>query len=276
MLIAIDAVVIGSGRRKTTKQNVTNLAKSISLIGLQTPISVLPADKDGKYPLVAGRNRLEACGKLGHTEIEAKVIKDKVAAELWEIAENLHRAELTAMQRSMGVGRWIKLTAKQIAKDKLRQVDAVSVGGRGKESGVRAAARELGISEPTARRSVKIATELKPAAQREAERLGLDDNQRALERAAGVPGAKEQIRSLHRTVAEQQQRKETKARIAENLAGSGRPKTAQEAFDEWYWSLEIDMRMEVSIWLLGLDTEAYVEELKQADELLRGDRRALN
>ena len=50
-------------------------------------------------------------------KIEAKVIKDKVAAELWEIAENLHRAELTAMQRSLSVGRWIKLTAKKVAKD---------------------------------------------------------------------------------------------------------------------------------------------------------------
>ena len=272
MLIAIDAVVIGSGRRKATKQNVANLAKSISLIGLQTPISVLPADKDGKYPLVAGRNRLEACGKLGHAEIEAKVIKDKVAAELWEIAENLHRAELTAMQRSLSVGRWIKLTAKKVAKDQSVQVGPI---GHRPKGGVSAAARELGITETTAKRSVKIATGLTKKAQREAEKLGLDDNQRALERAAGVPGAAEQVRALHRTVAEQQQRQEMKAQIKQNHETAASPKTGKDIFDRWFHLLDIDQQALVRIWLLG-HAEDYFAERDKTDELLRADRRALN
>lgn len=47
-----------------------------------------------------------------------------------------------------------------LTEEKLRHNDAVSdkLGGRGNEGGRRAAARELGVSEPAARRAEKIAS----------------------------------------------------------------------------------------------------------------------
>ena len=107
-----------------------------------------------------------------------------VDAELWEIAENLHRAELTALERSEQVARWIELTA---VKQKLAQPEPVSKGGRGNEGGVRAAARDLGIEKEDARRATKVAA-LSDEAKQAAREAGLDDNRSALLQAARQHG----------------------------------------------------------------------------------------
>ncbi len=74
------------------------------------------------------------------------------AARLWEIAENLHRAELTALERAENIAEWIRLA------DKVGQLDPLSKGGRGNEGGVRAAAREIGVERMEARRAEKVAS----------------------------------------------------------------------------------------------------------------------
>lgn len=279
-MIQIDAIAVLPGRRKLVKADVDTLMASITRIGLMTPITVLPAGPDGKYPLVAGRHRHDACRRLGHETIEVRVINSKVEAELWEIAENLHRADLTALQRTTSIGRWIKLTANKIALDQMDkpgQVGPVSgKGGRGLKGGINAAARELGISETTAKRSVRIAEGLKPSAQKEAVKLGLDDNQKVLEIAAGCGSAENQVHVLRKRAAWLEKRKEVKAQIAANHAKADQPKTFQQAFDRWFRTLDVDMQMKGRIWLLGLDAEAYVAELEKTDELLRADRRSLH
>jgi hypothetical protein len=98
----------------------------------------------------------------------------ELEARLWEIAENLHRAEPTALERAEHISLWIRLREQTAesrpcdqADNKLAQVGPVSElnkaapaapvlapGGRGHEGGVRAAARELGISRTDARRAV--------------------------------------------------------------------------------------------------------------------------
>ncbi|HEX3862536.1 MAG TPA: hypothetical protein VHY35_12655 [Stellaceae bacterium] len=101
---------------------------------------------------------------------------------MWEIAENLHRAELTVLERSEHVAEWVRL-----ADDKLAQVAPVSPkGGRGKEGGINAAARELGIERTDAQRATKI-DDLDESAKAEAKALKLDDNQSALLAAAKAP-----------------------------------------------------------------------------------------
>jgi len=65
----------------------------------------------------------------------------------------VHGADLTALQRDEQLARWIELTDR-----KPFQPETVSKGGRGKQSGVNAAARELGVSKPDAHRAVKVAS----------------------------------------------------------------------------------------------------------------------
>jgi hypothetical protein len=79
-----------------------------------------------------------------------------------EITENLHRAELTALERSKLVSEWCELTG-----EKLNQLESVS-GGRGNKSGQREAARQLGLTQPEVQRSVRVAS-LSPEAQAVAE-----------------------------------------------------------------------------------------------------------
>jgi ParB family chromosome partitioning protein len=107
MIIAINDIEIGKRLRGLRETTVTELVDSIGRLGLQVPISVTtgvrkrPNDADDvSFELVAGRHRLEACKRLGWTEIEASIFQmsDDERA-LWEIDENLCRAELTELER---------------------------------------------------------------------------------------------------------------------------------------------------------------------------------
>jgi ParB family chromosome partitioning protein len=132
----------------------------------------------------------------------------ELEARLWEIAENLHRAELTALERAEHISLWIRLRGESgedrpcgQADDKLGQVGSVSEldeaaqaapppaqGGRGREGGVRAAARELGISRTDAQRAVHRVHRIAPAV-REALRdmPEIADNGAELDALAALP-----------------------------------------------------------------------------------------
>src|SRR5260370_19625165 len=138
--ITIDDIDIPPGRRDVVAASVKKLADSIDRVGLRHPITV--REKGDRYVLVAGRHRIEACQKLGREHIPATIVKmTNDDARLWEIAENLHRAELTKLERDDNIAEWIKITERVS-----RQADAKPQGGR-PEGGVRAAARALGVDE---------------------------------------------------------------------------------------------------------------------------------
>ena len=124
-------------------------------------------------------------------------------AQLWQLSENLHRAELTKLEYDKQVVRYAELLkAKQAgetvapiqpppkeiptARRVLRQVDAEppyqNLGGR-PEGGHRQAARELNIPEAAVRRAYQTAS-LSSEAQEAAVETGLDDNRSALLEAA--------------------------------------------------------------------------------------------
>ena len=71
-------------------------------------------------------------------------------AEMWEISENLHRAELTVVQRSEQVSRWVELSDKVLA-----QLEPKPQGGR-PEGGVNKAARELNLDRNEVQRSEQV------------------------------------------------------------------------------------------------------------------------
>ncbi|MGY3117925.1 hypothetical protein ACVWXQ_001862 [Bradyrhizobium sp. S3.14.4] len=190
-LISLDIqdIQISGERRPLDENTIVSLMRSVERIGLQSPPTVRMIDPDGGggIPhLVAGRHRLEAMKRLGHLSIVCLIPDvDDADAELIEIAENLHRAELTILQRDEQIARWIELTTVKEECGVSRQPDAkpeATKGGR-PEGGVRAAARELNLSEPDARRAMKVAM-LSPEAKDAAIEIGLDDNRSALLEAA--------------------------------------------------------------------------------------------
>src|SRR3954471_13123367 len=70
------------------------------------------------------------------SQSEPKLAKDRSEPEarLWEIAENLHRADLTVQERSEHVAEWIRLTD-----EKLAQLGPVSTRGRTEGRAMKAA-----------------------------------------------------------------------------------------------------------------------------------------
>src|SRR6185312_68326 len=107
MRIPINEIQVGKRLRSLREATVAGLVESIGEMGLQVPISVATGvekregNSDGvSFHLVAGNHRLAACKRLGWEEIEADIVQmDADERLLWEIDENLCRADLTELER---------------------------------------------------------------------------------------------------------------------------------------------------------------------------------
>ena len=165
--MAVDVIDVGVRLRPVNDAAVVVLAESMQRLGQLNPISVYRSA--GKTYLVTGFHRLKAAKRLKWKKIETIIVTaDKIERELQEIAENLHRAELTVLERDTQIARWIDLT-----EAKARQDDEPLPGGKQpKEKGQSKAARKLGISEPDARRAAKVGS-ISPEAKQAARDAGL-------------------------------------------------------------------------------------------------------
>lgn len=68
MKITISEIKVNPGRRPVNLEGINELARSISGVGLLSPITI-----DQEHPLIAGLHRLEAAKLLGWTEIKCNV-----------------------------------------------------------------------------------------------------------------------------------------------------------------------------------------------------------
>jgi hypothetical protein len=144
-------------------------------------------------------------------------------AKLWEISENLHRADLTVVERSEHIAEWIRITDE-------RNIGVTCTGiprGRGQpKGGIRAAERDLGIEHTEAVRAVKI-DGLTPEAKAAAKEGGLDDNQAALLRVAEEKNAAAQLNAIKRD------KDKSEARKANREATREIALTEAQQFAEW-------------------------------------------
>lgn len=161
----LDVIAIEShGRMRDLRDDaVAALAASIDKIGLRTPISVryyaerpahVPAgETDDALILMTGAHRLAAAKQLGWEKIECFVYYDgdEIDAQLWEIAENLHRADLTKEQRDEHIRRYAELLEER--GEVSPQIDAKPQGGRPQGIASKVAA-ETGLSKSTVERAL--------------------------------------------------------------------------------------------------------------------------
>lgn len=109
--IDIDLIDVGERLRDVDQDKVDAIKVSILELGLRTPLTlrVLPPAEDSddsRLGLVAGAHRLEAVRQLGKQTVDAIIVTmTDLDAELWEIDENLCRAELTPADRAVFVAR---------------------------------------------------------------------------------------------------------------------------------------------------------------------------
>jgi len=137
-LVKVSEVKIRTRLRGSNEENIEEIAESIKDIGLINPILI---DSDGT--LIAGFHRLQAYKLLRIAEIPAFVSSQKdMKARLQEIDENLKRAELTSIEKSIHI---------EERENILKTLNALSVQGdnryssQGKSTQTRRA-EEIGMS----------------------------------------------------------------------------------------------------------------------------------
>jgi len=112
-------------------------------------------------------------------------------ARLWKGSENLHRAELTVLERSNEIERWRRHFLKAA-----KAAQVARPGGRQpKNDAIGETAKKLGFTRDETRRAKKIAR-IAPTVQAKLSKLGLDDDQAALVAVAKGPTSKAQRKNL--------------------------------------------------------------------------------
>jgi len=167
--IRVEDIVVGERHRALSDDAVSRLAGSMKDIGLLQPVTVRIVDEmmlDGDLTagvpvLVAGGHRLAAARQLGWSHVDCvEVADDDVTAELCEIAENLHRHDLTKDQRDQHIRRYAELlqSRQNVAIESKRD------DGRGHrpEGPASVIARETGLSKRTVERALAPPPSPKP------------------------------------------------------------------------------------------------------------------
>lgn len=163
-------IELGQRHRALCEEAVNRLAASMSELGLRQPVSVRIVDEmmvDGELCagvpiLVAGAHRLAAAKQLGWSHVDCvEVAGDPISAELWELAENLHRLDLTREQRDEHIRRYAELLE---ARAKMGRADTFSeVGaGRGNKGIARQVADATGLSKAVVKRALNPAPPPEP------------------------------------------------------------------------------------------------------------------
>lgn len=207
--VPVDLIRVKENRRACTPEELRVIAASMRDGRPAVPITVRVVKEvhDGvatqSYELVAGLIRLEAARLNGCTRVDAIIFRGtRKEALRWQLEENLVRAELTVLQRSIDIRRWVSLIEKD--RPKFGQVDQKRPGRR--RGGVAEAARRLpvpGASEEARRKSVERALNIAgipPEVQSAVEAAGLGDNQSALLQIARETAPEAQLRKV-RTLA---------------------------------------------------------------------------
>lgn len=194
--IPLSSIHVGERQRPIEKDHAEAIAASMAERGLINPITVrnTPNQNKGKtpYTLVAGGHRLEGARANGWAEIEAMIVDaDAGEAVLIEIAENLMRNELTALNRALFVAKYREVWEEvhgQIQRGGNTFVtdakgskghDGPLVFAPGKELSERVQDR-LGISHRTYKRISQIAMNLHPALREAIRGTDIEDDQTKL------------------------------------------------------------------------------------------------
>lgn len=171
--IALAQIDVPAGRRKVDPDWVAALAADIEGQGLRIPILVVEAGK--RFRLIAGAHRLGAAKSLKWKSIPADVkpadaFADEAALRLAEIAENLMRRELSALDRALDVAAWREIyeqaqgavkpgRKKKYHDDTNSDADTMTVAAEQFAATFgEAAQRALGLSKMTVWRCLKIAS----------------------------------------------------------------------------------------------------------------------
>lgn len=217
--VRVSDVYVADRLRQITEEAVATMAASMEAVGLLTPITVRVVEMmeiDGREVagvpiLVAGATRLAAAKRLGWEMIDTLTADvTEVEARKHEIAENLHRSELTVAERAEHVAEWVRLAGGAVS-DKLSETRR-----EGRPGEASAVARGLGLPEREVQRAVKVAS-ISEQAKQAAISAHLDNNQSALLKIAASQPA-EQVEKVRELAAERDARRARRSVVTVPLA----------------------------------------------------------
>lgn len=194
--LRLDQILVGDRLRFIDDNHAMVIGRSILEHGQQTPITVRATSAaERAYTLVAGGHRYRGCELIEWEEIDVIVVKaNGVEAQLLEIAENLHRNELSVMDRAIFAQRYRELYEQE--RGEIRrggdrkskdQLDPLIFG----ESFAQHVADRLGISAASAKRLDQIARHLHPDVRAAIRGTDIADNQSALLKLAKLEPTKQ-------------------------------------------------------------------------------------
>ncbi len=149
--IPIDAIDPVFNQRPLVEANVDIIVNSIKVNGMRHPISVA-ALADNRYGLLDGAYRLAALKRLGSSEIQCCIEANEDAARRWNLAANLSRVDLTALERALSLTAYLELVRADLKGGQVAQPG----GNQPNDKGYSRAADELGWSREKIRRAATI------------------------------------------------------------------------------------------------------------------------
>lgn len=194
--IPLSQIIVPTRLRAVEEDHAIALSLSIAEHGLLNPITVYPsnASKDGNYTLIAGAHRLRVFEILKRPVIDALVFEGAAAdAQILEITENLHRNELSVIDRAVFVQTYRELWEQNHGK--------IERGGDRKSKGQvvplnegsfsEAVAMRLGLHPKAIKRLDQISRHLHPDMRAALRGTDLADNQSALLKLAKLEPEKQ-------------------------------------------------------------------------------------
>jgi hypothetical protein len=263
-LISIPIAAISvDAARQLDPDHVRLLEDSIEILGLRTPITVM-RKKDGGaaagpaiFDLVTGYARLVALRNRGVTWVDVFVFDgDETDAKLWAAAENVDRRVLSVIEIADRIAEFDRLLVTKLGKV---VQDAPPGGVQPADTGLRKAARRLGISREKMRRH-RLVSDLSAQVKAEAKRLGLG-NQSALLDAAKEKTPEGQISKLRARAA---------ARKGATGRKGGRPKKKEHV------TQGDDMSPATDVKQLKTELAAARERMRKFEEELETARRTVS
>jgi ParB family chromosome partitioning protein len=119
-------------RHRRRDPGMETLMRSIDRYGLLSPILVSPRE-GGRYRLICGRRRLEACRRLGHAQIAAVVrrVPEDLALQI-ALQDDLHQAPLMALEEADAIRRigGHHIPAAEAAEQFVMSEEEVAIGRR--------------------------------------------------------------------------------------------------------------------------------------------------
>lgn len=169
-----DCVDVGQRHRALSNDKVSALAESMREIGLQQPISVWAPDSE-TCVLVAGYHRLEAAKRLGWEQIDCFFVAlDEMDRELWEIDENLMRAELTPSQIASHLKRRKEIWEAKREAETGNTVSTLSDGGRGNKGFAQETAERTCVTKQAINKAISRAEKIPEPIRKQIEGTNLD------------------------------------------------------------------------------------------------------